>query len=89
MARETKTLSKPVPAAEPVAEAPAEARSQRKRPEAGRYLLQVDRQTKASYVTLDAALQVGAAIKTAHPVVQVGVYDAVDCVNTPIEPASA
>ena len=29
--------------------------SQRKRPERGRYLLQVDRQTKASFATLEAA----------------------------------
>jgi len=32
-----------------------EAPSQRKRPESGRYLLQVDRQTKGSYPTAEAA----------------------------------
>jgi hypothetical protein len=30
--------------------------SQRKRPESGRYLLQVDRQTKGSYKTSEAAI---------------------------------
>ena len=88
MAREIKTLSKPVAPEEPAAEAAVEMHSQRKRPETGRYLLQVDRQTKASYVTLDAAIKVGAAIKKSHPIVQVGVYDAVDCVNTPVEAAA-
>ncbi len=34
--------------------------SQRKRPERGRYLLQVDRQTKGSYTTSEAA-QIGGA----------------------------
>ena len=56
--------------------------SQRKRPETGRYLLQVDRQTKGSYETAEKAEAVGLAIKTSHPVVQVSVYDSIDCVNT-------
>ena len=42
-----------------------------------RYRLQVDRQTKNSYATHDAA-QAVAAIKKAHPVVQVSIYDAKD-----------
>src|SRR5262245_32276206 len=42
--------------------------SQRKRPETGRYLLQVDRQTKGSYPTIEAAQAVGRAIKKGHPV---------------------
>ena len=83
--RELKTLTKPVAPEASAAEAAAEPLSQRKRPEAGRYLLQVDRQTKGSYVTLDAAVKAGTAIKTAHPMVHVGVYDAVDFVNTPVE----
>ncbi len=69
------------------AEAAHDANSQRKRPEAGQYLLQVDRQTKGSYTTLETAMKAGTAIKTAHPVVQVGVYNTVDCVNTLVEPA--
>jgi hypothetical protein len=57
-------------------------RSQRKRPETGRYLLQADRQTKASYATAETAEAAGMAIKTAHPLVQVSIYDSVDCQNT-------
>jgi hypothetical protein len=59
--------------------------SQRKRPETGRYLLQVDRQTKASYPTAEAAKTAGMAIKTGHPIVQVSIYDSVECQNTLVE----
>ena len=41
--------------------------SQRKRPELGRYLLQVDRQTKGSYTTSKAAQAAALVIKTEHP----------------------
>jgi hypothetical protein len=60
-------------------------RSQRKRPEAGRFLLQVDRQTKASYDAVEAATAAGMAIKTGHPLVHVSVYDSVECRNTAVE----
>jgi hypothetical protein len=60
---------------------PIEANSQRKRPEAGRYLLQVDRQTKGSYQTQQDAENAGLAIKQNHPAVQVSVYDRVESVN--------
>jgi hypothetical protein len=63
--------------------------SQRKRPERGRYLLQVDRQTKGSYTTAEAAQAVALVIKTAHPIVQVSVYDAVDYTYTMVEAPSA
>src|SRR4051794_5903985 len=43
-----------------------------------RYRLQVDRQTKSSFEDRAAAEQAGKAIKKAHPVVQVTVYDAED-----------
>ena len=59
--------------------------SQRKRPETGRYLLQVDRQTKASYATIETARAAGMAIKTGHPLVQVSIYDSVECSNTLVE----
>jgi hypothetical protein len=49
-----------------------------------RYRLQVDRQTKRSFAALDAAVEVGLVIKRAHPIVQVSVYDSVDCVNQTI-----
>jgi hypothetical protein len=79
----TKTITKVASSDEPA----EEAIGQRKRPEAGRYLLQVDRQTKGSYVTEDAAEQAGRAIKKAHPVVQVAIYDTTDSVNKIIEAA--
>src|SRR6202012_2178397 len=59
--------------------------SQSKRPERGRYLLQVDRQTKGSYTTADAAQTAALVIKNAYPVVQVAVYDSVDNSHTMIE----
>jgi len=60
--------------------------SQKKRPEAGRYLLQVDRQTKGSYATAEAAHTAGAVIKKGYPAVRVTVYDSVETVDTVIEP---
>ena len=62
-----------------------EVLSQRKRPERGRYLLQVDRQTKGSYTTVDAAQTAALVIKNAYPIVQVSVYDAVDNTSTMVE----
>jgi hypothetical protein len=58
---------------------------QSKRPETGQFWLQVDRQTKASYVTYEAAEQAGLAIKQGHPIVQVAVYDSVGGANTLLE----
>ena len=46
-----------------------EAVSQRKRPESGRYLLQVDKQTKGSYKTPEAAQSAALEIKIAYPIV--------------------
>jgi hypothetical protein len=57
-----------------------EPANQRKAAEA-RYRLQVDRQTKRSFATLEAAEEVGRVIKNAYPIVQVSVYDSVDFVN--------
>jgi len=61
---------------------PEEHFSQRKRPEAGRYLLQVDRQTKGSYQTAESAQSAGLAIKKEHPILHVTVYDSVDFAST-------
>jgi len=58
---------------------------QRKRPDVGQYRLQVDRQTKSTYATLEEAEQAGSAIKQAHPIVQVAVYDSKEGTNTIIE----
>jgi formylglycine-generating enzyme required for sulfatase activity len=65
---------------------PPDVRSQRKRPDEGRYLLQIDRQTKGSYQTKEEAQTAGMTIKKKHPVVQVSVYDRVESVNTLIQP---
>ena len=62
--------------------------SQRRRPEA-RYLLQVDRQTKSSHTTSEAAERAGALIKRTHPIVQVSVYDHVESVSKLIEAPAA
>jgi hypothetical protein len=59
--------------------------SQRKRPESGRYLLQVDRQTKCSYATAALAEAAGMTIKTGYPQVRVSVYDSAEGQNTLIE----
>jgi len=59
--------------------------SQRKRPERGRYLLQVDGQTKGSYATFETAQAAALVIKKNYPIVQVSVYDSVDNSNTLVE----
>ena len=51
----------------------------------GRFRLQVDRQTKATYATLEAAEAAGLAIKKAYPILQVAVYDAAEGVNKILE----
>jgi hypothetical protein len=61
---------------------PEEHFSQRKRPELGRYLLQVDRQTKGSYQTVETAELAGLAIKKEYPILHVTVYDSIDCAST-------
>ncbi len=51
----------------------------------GRFRLQVDRQTKATYASMDEAETAGKAIKKAHPIVQVSVYDAEQSAQTMLE----
>jgi hypothetical protein len=63
--------------------------SQCKRPERGRYLLQVDRQTKGSYTTSETAQAAALVIKKNYPIVQVSVYDSVDNSNTLVEAPAA
>jgi hypothetical protein len=50
----------------------------RKPPENGRFRLQVDRQTKASYPTREAAEEAGLAIKREFPILHVTIFDAED-----------
>ena len=59
--------------------------AQPKRPENGRFRLQVDRQTKASFATSDDAEKAGLAIKKQFPVVKVTVYDSAEAVSSVIE----
>jgi hypothetical protein len=56
---------------------PVEYFSQRKAPE-GRFLLQVDRQTKSSYQNLEAAKSAAANIKKGYPLLHVAVHDTVE-----------
>jgi len=51
----------------------------------GRFRLQVDRQTKATYATLEAAETAGLAIKKDHPIVYVGVYDHLEGISKVIK----
>jgi len=69
----TITLAQPDPAVE---EPVPELLGRRKRPEVGQFRLLVDRQTKASFATYEAAEKAAMAIKTGHPIVSVVVYDA-------------
>jgi hypothetical protein len=58
---------------------------QRMRPETGQFRLQVDRQTKRSYATYEAAEEAGMAIKRNYPILHVAVYDLVASVNKIID----
>ncbi len=60
--------------------------SQRKRSSEAQFRLQVDRQTKASHATYEAAEAAGIAIKKGHPILQVAVYDNVEKREHNIEP---
>ena len=59
--------------------------TQRKRPDSGRFCLQVDRQTKQTYTTYEAAEAAGMAIKKDYPTLHVAVHDGVESVNKIIE----
>ncbi len=78
-----------MPVKDDSAKEPEEVMSQSRRPERGRFLLQVDRQTKASYTTAEAAQAAALLIKKGYPIVQVSVYDSVDNSNTLVEAPAA
>jgi hypothetical protein len=82
--RATAKTTKTKRTAEPEESAP-EPSGQRGRPEMGQFRLQVDRQTKASYETYEAAEKAGLVIKKSHPILHVTVYDAIEGVNKVIE----
>jgi hypothetical protein len=52
--------------------------SQQKRPKSGRYLIQVDRQTKASYETAEAAHSAALEINKGYPIVRVAIFDSME-----------
>jgi hypothetical protein len=63
--------------------------SQRKRPNVGRFVLQVDRQTKGSYTTAEAAHAAGLAIKNNFPLLHVTVYDSAERAYTTLAVSAA
>jgi hypothetical protein len=69
----------------PEPDEPVQPRATQRKPPDGRFRLQVDRQTKQSYPTLEAAETAGLAIKRTHQILQVAVYDSVASVNKLIE----
>ena len=60
-------------------------RVDQKRPAMERYRLQVDRQIKATFATSEEAEKAGRAIKKAHPIVRVSIYDARESQQTVLE----
>ena len=74
-------VNKPAPAEEAAQEAP----NQKAKQEVGNYRLQVDRQTKAFYLTQEAAEPPDMIIKKGHPVVQVSIYNSAEGANKIIE----
>ena len=81
----TRQASKTITMPSAPGESVPEPVTQRKRVDGGRFRLQVDRQTKASYATYEAAEKAGLRIKKEHPILQVAVYDGVEGVNKIIE----
>jgi hypothetical protein len=69
----------------PESETPAPVISQRKIADTGQFRLQVDRQTKASFETYEAAQEAGFAIKKGYPILQVAIVDAKAGVSQLIE----
>ena len=71
-----------------IASAPEESvpeQVMQRKPAEGRFSLRVDRQTKGSYASFEAAEKAGLGIKKGHPILQVAVYDGVEGVNKIIE----
>lgn len=62
-----------------------ERQAQKRTTEAGRFWLQIDRQTKSSYETAEQAATAGMAIKKNFSMVQVAVYDRKEGSNTILE----
>ena len=62
-----------------------EQRPQHQQPDTERYQLQIDRQTKRSFKTSEAARSAALEIKSRFPVLQVSIYDDVTKSRTMVE----
>jgi hypothetical protein len=60
---------------------------QQRQPDTERYLLQIDRQTKRSFKTPEAARSMALEIKARFPALQVSIYDNVTSSRTVVEAA--
>ena len=58
---------------------------QHQQPETERYQLQIDRQTKRSFKTSEAALSAALKIKSRFPALQVSIYDGVTTSRTMVD----
>ncbi len=85
MATTTRQGTKTMTMASAPEESVPEPVTQRKPADSGRVRLQVDRQTKGSYATYEAAETAGRGIKKHYPILRVAVYDGVERVNKIIE----
>jgi hypothetical protein len=66
-------------------EQPEEERPKQYQQETERYLLQIDRQTKRSFKTLEAARSTALEIKARFPHLQVSIYDSTSKSRTMID----
>jgi hypothetical protein len=66
-------------------EQPEEERPKQYQQETERYLLQIDRQTKRSFKTADAARSAALEIKSRFPILQVSIYDSVSRSRTMVD----
>jgi hypothetical protein len=66
-------------------EQPEEERPRQQHPDTERYLLQIDRQTKRSFKTPEAAWSAALEIKSRFPVLQVSIYDSVTKSHTMVD----
>jgi len=71
-------------------EQPEEERPRHQQPDTERYQLQIDRQTKRSFKTPEAARSAALEIKSRFPILQVSIYDSVSKSRTVVDvPESA
>jgi hypothetical protein len=59
--------------------------AQQREPDTERYVLQIDRQTKRSFMTSEAARSAAGEIKARFPTLQVSIYDSVSKSRTLID----